>query len=119
MSEYIIPNATQADLQSLIEHAQLAGAWTEAMMWDYGDAGQGGVLVSEPSLTVTQLEALYSDWTSDPDWRPALSPALRTHAGHLRDYEQAIRNGTPVTAAQTQHVIADIIAFLRLSEDRL
>lgn len=43
----------------------------------------------------------------------------RTHAGHLRDYRDAVRAGQSPTAAQTQHVIADIIDWLRLSEDRL
>jgi hypothetical protein len=48
-----------------------------------------------------------------------LPPAIRAHAGHLREFEQAIRTGTPVTAAQTQHVLADVITYLRLTEDRL
>jgi len=46
-------------------------------------------------------------------------PKIRDHLGHLRDYETAVRAGQSPTAAQTQHVIADIITYLRLTEDRL
>lgn len=52
-------------------------------------------------------------------YRPPLPLALRAHAGHMRDYEQAVRAGTPTTAAQREHVIADIITWIRLTEDRL
>lgn len=38
---------------------------------------------------------------------------LRDHLVHIRDYRNAVRNGTAVTNAQTTHVIADIIDALR------
>lgn len=52
-------------------------------------------------------------------YKPQLPLSVRTHANHLRDFEQAVRSGTPVTNAQTLHVIADIIAYIRLTEPRL
>ena len=77
----------------------------------------------EGPQTDAELASLYSGfapsgWTDD-EYAAALPEKLRTHASHLRDYETAIRNGTPVTAAQTQHVLADVITYIRLTEPRL
>lgn len=117
MGQYLIPGIGEADVSQAIDHLHQQGSLTEQQVWDHGV--EGGVLFSDPARTDAQCEALYSGFATQPAWRPALHDALRTHAGHLRDYEQAIRNGTAVTNAQTTHVIADIIAWIRLSEDRL
>lgn len=68
------------------------------------------------------LEALLAQYvrTHDRDtWVAPLPAAIRTHAGHLRDYEQAVRDGQAPSSAQTAHVLADVIAWIRLSEGRL
>lgn len=45
--------------------------------------------------------------------------AIREHLGHLKSYRDAVRAGGSPTVAQTQHVIVDIIDWIRLFEDRL
>lgn len=117
MGTYVIPGVGFAEARQIIDHARQQGALTERQTWDW--AGQGGTLFTDPDRSDAACAALYAGFTPDPNWRPALPDALRAHASHLRDFEQAVRAGTPVTNAQTLHVIADIIAWIRLSEDRL
>ena len=82
-----------------------------------------GVLVTDPARSDEQLSSAYADFVpsglDDNTYEPVMSAAIRLHAGHLRDYEAAIRAGQAVTSAQTTHVIADIIAYIRLTEPRL
>lgn len=80
----------------------------------------GGVVVVSDTLTQEELEAAVPEFVPEGEmWRGQLPEKMRLHAGHLRDFEQAVRNGTPVTNQQTLHVIADIIGYIRLTEDRL
>lgn len=114
MGTYLIPNALSVG--EAAEYAMPAGGSTMTLV-------EGGLLVEDPTRTDAEVAALYAGYVPSrlpqEDFRPSLPEAIRTHAGHLRDYEQAIRNGTAVTNAQTTHVIADIITYLRLTEDRL
>ena len=111
MGQYLIPNARSG---------------VEAL--DYSPGGQavvvaGGVLVTDATRTDAALAAAYAGFVpsglDDNAYEPVMSAAIRLHAGHLRDYEAAIRAGQAVTSAQTTHVIADIIAYIRLTEPRL
>ena len=52
------------------------------------------------------------------EYRP-MPEAVRTHAGHLKAFRDAVRAGQAPTLAQTQHVLADVIDWLRLQEERL
>lgn len=117
MGAYLIPNIGLAELPQAIDHVRQQGALTESQVWDHG--AEGGTLFTDPDRDDAGCAALYAGFAFDPGWRPALHDAIRTHAGHLRDYRDAVRAGQSPTAAQTQHVIADIIDWLRLSEDRL
>lgn len=118
MGSYVIPGHNDsAATSAAIAVAREAGVWHEGMEWDWGHPE--GILVTDPTRTDQELEVLYAGFTFDPLARPLLPQAFRTHAGHLRDYRDAVRAGALPTAAQTQHVIADIIDWLRLTEDRL
>lgn len=117
MGEYLIPGAGSDAIRQVIDHVRQQGALAERQVWDYGV--EGGTLFTDPDRDNTACAALYAGFTVDPSWRPALPDAVRAHAGHLRDFRDAVRAGTPVTNAQTLHVIADIIDWLRRSEDRL
>lgn len=115
-----------ADPIELTEYLQGLG-WTGIRTELAGVDPDGGV-VPGSALVVTcddsarDLDAdldAYSPTALRGDWRASLPPSIRAHAGHLRDFEQAVRAGQPVTNAQTLHVIADIIGWIRLTEDRL
>ena len=120
MTTSIRPDLAAADGVELTEFL-LARGWTDVST-DLDETVDPPVLVVEATKAGASLDAdlsLFVPTASRGSFRASLPDALRTHAGHLRDYEQAIRNGTAVTNAQTTHVIADIIAYLRLTEDRL
>lgn len=110
MAEYLIPGAKDMD---------------QAIAWAGSPAGyewqkvSNGILVRNPAITLAAITALYSGYFETPLWRMPLPEVLRTHASHLKDFRDAVRAGTPLTNAQTLHVIADIIDYIRLTEDRL
>ena len=114
MGEYLVPGA-----KSITEVSQFALPAGGSTM----DVTEGGVLVRDPTRSTAELAALYAGFVAsgmdDDTFRSQLPSILRTHANHLRDYRDAIRAGTPVTTAQTTHVIADIIDWIRLTEPRL
>lgn len=116
MGSYLIPNVSVNEVSQAIEHVRSQGAWLESQVWDHGV--EGGTLFTDPTRDDAACAALYSGFAADPNWRTPLPEIIRTHAGHLRDYRDAVRNGTAVTNAQTLHVIADIIDWIRLTEDR-
>lgn len=117
MGQYLIPGVPGDAVSQAIEHVRAAGSWHDAQVWDHGV--EGGILFVDPLRDDAGCAALYAGFTYDPAWRPPIHEAMRTHLGHLRDYEQSVRSGGTPTAAHTQHVIADIITFLRLQDDRL
>lgn len=114
MGAYFVPGALSA--KEVGDYALPSGGSTLEVV-------EGGVLVTDATRSDSDLAAMYAGYTptdaTDDTWRPRLASALVTHVGHLRDYEDAIRAGTPVTNAQTVHVLADVIAWIRLTEDRL
>lgn len=123
MGQYLIPGVGLNELSQAIDHLRLQGAWSEDQVWDHGV--EGGTLFSDPSRTDEGCASLYLGFTVDPGWRPELHEAIRTHAGHLLAFEAAVRDGTQAAKTQAQrasemeHVLADVIAYIRLTEDRL
>ena len=58
----------------------------------------------------------------DPTWtfgRADLPYAMRDHLGHMKSFRDSQRAGSSLTLAQTQHALADVIDWLRLTDDRL
>lgn len=59
------------------------------------------------------------------DFKPGLATAIRLHAGHLKNFRDEVRAGTQSQkimadrAAQLEHVVADLIDWVRLTDDRL
>ena len=124
MGSYVIPNATVDDIFVVIDYAREAGQWHEEMVWDHGL--ESGILFTDPTRTDEECASLYAGFTpTEGMYRPALAQAIRAHAGHLKNYKNAVRAGNHQTwtAAEfrdnTAHVLADVIDYILLTEDRL
>lgn len=102
-----------AEVLDYLERSGVSGGIVETILED------GVAIGTRVTAPAGLTQALIDAFVATPAWRPPLPASLATHAGHLRDYEQAVRAGTAVTNAQTIHVIADIIAYIRLTEERL
>ena len=114
MGTYLVPGA-----RSVFEVAEYAMPGHQSTL----TVVEEGVLIQDPTRTDAELAALYAGFepsgSTDEQIIAMLPRVLRAHAGHLRDFRDAVRDGVPVTNAQTLHVIADIIDWVRLSDDRL
>lgn len=123
MGTYLIPDIGLNELSQAIDHVRQQGALTEQQVWDHGV--EGGTLFTDPDRDDAACAALYSGFAVNTDWRPAMHAAIRAHAGHLKSFRDAMRNGSQVTktmavrAEQMEHVLADVIDWIRLTEDRL
>lgn len=112
MGRYLIPGATST--AECADYNAMPGR-----VWEHVE---GGVLVTSETEDDATLAAAYAGFTptatDEVNYR-SLAPILRTHLGHLRDFRDLVRGGGTPTAAQAYHVMADIIDYIRLSEDRL
>ncbi len=120
MPETTRPDLATADGVEVTEYLMDLG-WTaiRTQIVADGPAGTAMLVTADGAGDLDAALDAFAPTSEQGSYKPQLPPAIRAHAGHLREFEQAIRTGTPVTAAQTQHVLADVITYLRLTEDRL
>lgn len=121
MPEYTLPHLSSIAPDELVDY--LAGLGIAAEVYDqtgltiHTDVDATAAIAAFVPASTFNRQAFISDYVPPVP----TTAAVAAHLQHLRDFRNAIRNGTlPVpTLAQTQHVVADIIDALRLIDARL
>jgi len=122
-----MPTYLRPDLLT-IDPAELCDYLLEAGVHSTINRGENALLIITDIDATEALTAFVPTTTQDSvtlisDYIPKIptSAAIQLHLQHVKDFRQAVRDGTDdvITAAQTRHVIADIIDGLRLLDVRL
>lgn len=111
MGEYLIPGA-----KSLMEAATFANDRPTAVY----TLTEGGVLVTDPTISDAEVEALFAGFTpsgaDDLQYVVPIPVAVRTHLQHLRDY--VAKDAATITNAETVHVVKDLIRAVHYLNNR-
>jgi hypothetical protein len=113
MPEYLLPfhDIDPAELLDYLDENGIQGsaqATAESLLLTTTQDAQAALDTFTPTSKIDN-----STFPPTSTYRARPRGPIRQHLQHMRDYRDAVRAGTPaMTAAQTQHALADVIDAL-------